>query len=90
MPHTEDQNEALAAALRAIEIEDPCEPGKKVSPDVFERDGGVYVSAEDDGHFCYYFAPGGAWVHPQLQQFARERNLFWEWENAACIRLYPV
>lgn len=62
------------------------------SPTVFENDKSViHVSAEDGGNFADYYGEyrgGFPWIHPLLIEWAKKRNMYWEWENPGCIGLY--
>jgi len=70
-------------ALKKVDDESP-------HPYAFIREGEqhVTVSGEDGGVWCDYWA--AMWIDPQLQALAERNRMFWEWENAACIGLYPV
>jgi len=73
--------------LRALEIdwvEGVC------TPTVIERDGRVFVSAEDGKCLADYygeFSGDDAWIHPALESFADKHGMFWEWQNPGCISL---
>lgn len=60
-------------------------------PTVFVRESGkIIVSAEDgNGWADYYgeFRGGFPWIHPDLEKFAQDRGMFWEWENPGAIIL---
>lgn len=64
----------------------------EVAPHVFDHgDGVLKVSAEDgNGWADYYgeFTGGYPTIYEKLEQFAKERGLFWEWQNPAVIALY--
>ena len=66
---------------------------KPVNPTVFERDGSVYVSAEDGCHFADYYGEsnyrsgGYAWIHPKLEAFANSVGGYWDWQDPGTIYL---
>lgn len=65
-------------------------PGSGTYPHAFERDGLIYVSAENgDDAADYYgeFRGGDPWVCPRLEKWAEKRGCYWEWENPGCIVL---
>lgn len=60
-------------------------------PTLFRRDGKIILSAEDGGYFADYYGEyrlGYPWVHPKIEKWAKDRGLFWEWENPGCLALY--
>ena len=64
----------------------------EVAPQVFDHGDGVLKVSAEDGHGWadYYNEFGGGYpmIHEKLERFAKERGLFWEWQNAAVIALY--
>lgn len=57
-------------------------------PNTFERDGQLFVSAEDGGIFADYygeFTDGYPWIDKKLEDAAKKHGFFWEWENPGCI-----
>jgi hypothetical protein len=49
------------------------------------------VSAEDGGYFADYYGEyrgNDAWIHPDLESFAKNHGLMWEWINPGCIGLF--
>lgn len=58
-------------------------------PTVFEREGKIFVSAEDGGYFVNYYGQyddgGACWIHEDIEDVAKKFNGYWEWENPACI-----
>lgn len=75
----------LLAKVKALRAEFD---GKKVAPTTWERNGRIFVSAEDGGHFADYygeFRGGYSWIHPSLERLAQEADGFWEWENPGCL-----
>lgn len=64
-----------------------------VSPTVIERDGKIVVSAEDGLYWADYYGEfhgGDMYIDPILEAFAKERGLFWEWENPGAISLHEA
>lgn len=59
----------------------------------FTHDGKyVKVSLEygdDAGDYYGEFRGGYPWINPKLERLAKAKRAYWEWENAACITLYP-
>lgn len=60
-----------------------------VAPTVFERDGLVFISAEDGKGFADYYgeyqATEAPYIHPELEAIAKNHGGYWEWENPGCI-----
>lgn len=62
----------------------------EVSPTVIERDGKIFISAEDGLVWADYYgeyAGGYAVIDKRLEAFAKERGFYWEWENPGAIYL---
>lgn len=76
-------------ALRAVDF--VWNPTKKTHeetqrpPHVFERDGQLFVSAEDGGYFADYYGSSGMWIKPELEAVAKAHGGYWEWVNPGCI-----
>jgi len=74
--------------------------GNVIAPTVFigENDHGkkrIMLSAEeaDSYYFADYygeFRGGYPWVNPALEQWAKDRGLYWEWQNPAVLGLYEI
>jgi len=87
--------EALIAKIKTLEapdfVRDPVTRKfveKMRPPYVFEREGKVFVSAEDGCFFADYygeFRGGYPWIDPKLEELAKEFKGYWEWENPGCI-----
>jgi hypothetical protein len=71
----------LKAAISTVKAGD-------VLPTIFERDGTLFVSAEDGGYFADYYGEyrgGYPWIDPRLESAATKAGFYWEWENPGCI-----
>jgi len=56
----------------------------------FERDGLLFVSAEDGQGFADYygqFTGGYPYIDERLEKFAEKHGCYWEWQDAGCIVL---
>jgi hypothetical protein len=54
------------------------------------EDGMIVVSAESDLYLADYygeFRGGYPWIHPNLEAFAKSKNMFWDWVNPGQIYL---
>lgn len=86
------KNEKLIATL-------PLLPGLKyiqgqgyvdiqVKPYAFEREGQIYISAENgDSAADYYgeYRGGYPWINEALEAWAKKRGGYWDWENPGTI-----
>jgi hypothetical protein len=91
------QNEKIVSELKAlkkagIEYDKQAREYKdvQVSPTVIERDGKILVSAEDGLLWADYygeFSGGYPIIDKALEDFAKARGMFWEWENPGAIYL---
>ena len=56
----------------------------------FERDGLLFVSAEDGKGFADYygeFTGGYSYIDERLEKFAEKQDCWWEWHDAGTIVL---
>lgn len=62
----------------------------EVGPTVFERDGVLFVSAEDGKGFADYYSEeaGCPDICKELEAFAKKHGMFWEWCDPGSIALY--
>ena len=70
------------------DLENDCPTSAK--PKAFIVDGKLIVSAEDgSGLVDYYgeFRGGLPYIHLKLEEWAKERKCYWEWEDPGCISL---
>lgn len=86
------KNEKLIATL-------PLLPGLKyvqgqgyidvqVKPYAFEREGRIYISAENGDCAADYYGEyrgGYPWINEALEAWAKKRGGFWDWENPGTI-----
>ena len=69
---------------------------KKLNIPVFERDGKVFVSAEDPVSYKWvnYYADsriwGGELVNPKLRELLEKYGLYLEWQNPGCLSIYEI
>lgn len=59
-----------------------------VHPEVWIRDGMVFVSAEDGRDWADYYGDyrgGYSYINPQLEALAKKHSGYWEWQNPGCI-----
>ncbi len=69
---------------------------KKLNIPVFERDGNVFVSAEDSESYKWvdYYADsriwGGELVNPKLRELLEKYGLYLEWQNPGCLSIYEI
>jgi len=60
----------------------------KRKPHAFERDGHLFISAENGDNAADYYGEyrgGYCWINPALEAWAKKRGGFFEWENPATI-----
>ena len=69
---------------------------KKLNIPVFERDGKVFVSAEDSESYKWvdYYADSRIWggddINPELRNLLKKYGLYLEWENPGCLSIYEI
>lgn len=62
----------------------------EVEPYSFIRDGNLFVSTEngdDAGDYYGEYRGGFPWINPKLEDWARERNSYWEWQDGGTLVL---
>lgn len=63
----------------------------EVAPTSFiDEEGRLHISGEDGNGFVDYygeFRGGYPYIHPELENWARELGMYWEWDNPASICL---
>jgi cell division protein FtsB len=57
-----------------------------IPPEVFEKDGLIYVSAEDGQHYAEYY---DFYINKDLEKVANKYGSYWEWEDAGSIVFAP-
>ena len=69
---------------------------KKLNIPMFERDGKVFVSAEDPESYKWvnYYADSRIWggekINPKLRQLLKKCGMYLEWENPGCLSIYEI
>jgi hypothetical protein len=58
------------------------------APYVYQRDGFIYVSAEEGDNYADY--DNYLYIDEKLEEFADKYDTYWEWENAGAIVLFPL
>ena len=65
-----------------------------VTPTVIEcEDGNIWVSAEDGKYLADYYGEvtgGYPYINEHLEKFAKDRGMFWEWQDPGTISLHYV
>jgi hypothetical protein len=60
----------------------------KVKPHAFERDGALFISAENGDNAADYYGEyrgGYPWINEALEAWAKKRGGYFEWENPGTI-----
>jgi antirestriction protein len=58
------------------------------APYVYQRDGYIYVSAEEGDNYADY--DNYLYIDEKLEDFADKYDTYWDWENAGAIILVPL
>jgi hypothetical protein len=58
------------------------------APYVYQRDGFIYVSAEEGDNYADY--DNYLFIDEKLEDFADKYDTYWDWENAGAIVLMPL
>jgi len=58
------------------------------APYVYQRDGLIYVSAEEGDNYADY--DNYLYIDEKLEDFADKYDTYWDWENAGAIVLFPL
>ena len=58
------------------------------APYVYQRDGFIYVSAEEGDNYADY--DNYLYIDEKLEDFANKYDTYWDWENAGAIVLFPL
>ena len=58
------------------------------APYVYQRDGFIYVSAEEGDNYADY--DNYLYIDEKLEDFADKYDTYWDWENAGAIVLFPL
>ncbi len=62
----------------------------EVEPYSFIRDDYLFVSTEvgdDAGDYYGEYRGGYPWINPRLEDWAKERNSYWEWQDGGTLVL---
>lgn len=60
----------------------------KRKPFAFERDGSLFISAEEGDNAADYYGEyrgGYCWINPALEAWAQKRGGYFDWENPGTI-----